>query len=383
MASTHKTKVLILIDWYLPGFRAGGPIRSCANLIARLSDEFEFTVITTDTDYMEDTPYPGIKKDQWNILEHGTKVWYIPKAELSAAVVRKLIDSVSFDRVYLNGIFSKYFTLVPLRHLQKKDREKMILATRGMLAPSALKIKSIKKKAFLGLAKATGLFDGILFHVTNPDEKEDVIRNFGTRSRIIFAPNLAAKETMGVQLTRKKIMGSIDLVNVARISPEKNLLYALQVLHKVRSNVNFDIYGPVYDQAYWNECLSLINDMPGNIKVNYKGVIEPGKMHSMLSTYHFLFMPTRGENFGHIIIQSFAAGTPVLISDQTPWKELGIKKLGFDLPLDDQNNFILALEVSALLSQEEFDELAISSHLYALSMINNDSMVEQNRLLFR
>ena len=46
----EKKKILVFIDWYLPGFRAGGPIRSCANLISHLSDEFDFNIVTTDTD---------------------------------------------------------------------------------------------------------------------------------------------------------------------------------------------------------------------------------------------------------------------------------------------------------------------------------------------
>ena len=43
-----KPKILILTDWYLPGTNAGGPVRSIANMIAHLKNEFLFKIITRD-----------------------------------------------------------------------------------------------------------------------------------------------------------------------------------------------------------------------------------------------------------------------------------------------------------------------------------------------
>ncbi len=57
-----KKKILVFIDWYIPGFKAGGPIRSCANIVQHLSSDFEFYFITSDTDYCEDKPYENIKQ---------------------------------------------------------------------------------------------------------------------------------------------------------------------------------------------------------------------------------------------------------------------------------------------------------------------------------
>ena len=114
-----KIRILIFIDWYLPGFRAGGPIQSCANLIAQLKGEFDFSVVTRNVDYMSDTPYAHIKNDQWNILSDGTRVYYFSDEKLSKTNIYSLLRNEEYDRIYLNGIFSKYFTLVPLRYFRK------------------------------------------------------------------------------------------------------------------------------------------------------------------------------------------------------------------------------------------------------------------------
>jgi glycosyltransferase involved in cell wall biosynthesis len=42
-------------------------------------------------------------------------------------------------------------------------------------------------------------------------------------------------------------------------------------------------------------------------------------------------MPTLNENFGHSILESFCAGCPVIISDQTPWNGLQAIKVGVNV----------------------------------------------------
>ena len=44
-------------------------------------------------------------------------------------------------------------------------------------------------------------------------------------------------------------------------------------------------------------------------------------------------MPSLTENFSYTVLESFQAGIPVLISDQTPWRGLEAKGIGWDLPL--------------------------------------------------
>ena len=45
-------------------------------------------------------------------------------------------------------------------------------------------------------------------------------------------------------------------------------------------------------------------------------------------------MPTTHENFGHAVVEAWAHGRPVLLSDQTPWRGLAELDLGWDLQLD-------------------------------------------------
>ncbi|MBL7883088.1 MAG: glycosyltransferase family 4 protein [Bacteroidia bacterium] len=377
----QKKKVLIFIDWYLPGYKAGGPIQSVANLVQHFKDEFDFSIITRDTDYCETTPYTSVKSDQWNQI-NGVNIFYISQKNLSHKTIKGIIRKTEFDTVYLNGIYSLYFTLLPLVFLRKKHNKRVVIAARGMLAESALGVKKTKKAFFLRAVKVLNLFDKVIFHATNEIEKKDIRKSLGEKYEVRTAANLPQKTTVLEFPKREKGKNVLRLVNIARIAPEKNLLYALQVLKSVTQNVEFDFYGPVYNQEYWNQCKSAMDALPQNVRVIYKGSVESDKVLDVLSAYHFLFMPTQGENFGHIILQSLMTGCPVIISDQTPWKNLKEKKIGWDLPLDNRGDFAEKIDELVRMTQDDYNKLSRSAFDYANTYVNNTEIIEQNRHLF-
>ncbi len=376
-----KKKVLIFIDWYLPGYKAGGPIQSVANLVAHLKDECDFLIITRDTDYCESEPYPNVKCDAWNVVD-GTKVYYFSQNALTRSNISKLIRKTEFDVVYLNGIFSLYFTLFPLYFLRKKKDTTVVIAARGMFAQSALKVKKLKKQFFLFAVKILGLFNKVVFHATTENEKKDIRIALGDKVQIKTAGNLPQKNKIEQKIKKIKQEGVVKLVNVARIAPEKNLLYALQVLKNAKEDVVFDFYGPIYNNDYWEECKTAINALPQNVKANYKGSLQTEKVLVELGNYHFMFMPTRGENFGHIILQSLSVGCPVIISDQTPWKQLEEKKVGWDISLNEELHFSQTIDLCAKMNQNRYNELSQAAFEFAKKYIDNPEILEQNKHLF-
>ena len=60
MKLSAKKTILILCDWFLPGYLAGGPIQSIATLTKQLGDAIDFKIITTDRDFKSKKPYENI-----------------------------------------------------------------------------------------------------------------------------------------------------------------------------------------------------------------------------------------------------------------------------------------------------------------------------------
>lgn len=376
-----KRKVLIFIDWYLPGYKAGGPVQSVANLTAHLKNEFDFLVVTRDTDYTETQKLSGIKSNQWNNLNEYTKVFYFSEDQLNYPNIKKLIRETEFDVAYINGVYSLKFSILPLLAL-KNSKKRIVVAARGMLAESAINVKRKKKKFFINAAKLLGLYKNVFFHATNQTEAYDIIREINADD-ILVAPNLPKLiDIDAIGIHKEKASGVLKLFSVARISPEKNTKYALEVLTNCKGNIEFDLYGPVYNEEYWKECQQLINSMPPNIRVQHKGSLDSAQLISTIKNYHLLFMPTRGENFGHIILESFIAACPVIISDQTPWRNLQQKNIGFDISLLHPELFAETIDKLVNLSNEYYQEMAVAAQDYARQYLNNKENIELNKKLF-
>lgn len=375
-----KKKILVFIDWFLPGYKAGGPIQSCANLIEHLKDEYDFSVVTRNTDYIEIKPYLTVKSDEWNVFE-GYRVYYFSQARLHRWNIKRILNEETYDAVYLNGIYSLYFSLLPLYYLKFKRKKKVIIAARGMLAQSAIEVKKNKKQLFLRTAKIIRWFNRVTFHATNEEESLGIKLIFGKKINVKVAPNLT-KKAPGELKQRTKIKGELKLVSIARISPEKNLKYALEALSKMSGKIDFDIYGPIYAERYWEDCKAVIKDMHQNVTVRYMESIPSSEVEEVLGNYHFLLMPTQGENFGHVIFESLATGCPVIISDQTPWKNLEKKRIGWDVSLNDEKKMLEVIHHCLSMDEEEYNFLSKAAFAFAKANKNNAEAIEANRQLF-
>lgn len=377
-----KKKVLVFIDWFLPGDKAGGPVRSCANLLDHLGNDFEFSVVTRNTDYTETKPYESVQGDAWNTYD-GKRIYYISSGELNKETIRRILQEEKPTHIYLNGIWSQPFTAWPLKEAKKsKGKTKVIVAARGMLAPSALAIKATKKKIFLRLAKWRSDFSDVIFHATNEKEAAEIRKSIGDKTKIIVAGNLPRKSG-NVPAHALKIKNKLRIVSVARIAPEKNTLFALEVLSKVGVEVEADFFGAIYDEEYWQQCKAVLDKLPSNIHVKFHGPLPSENISKTLVGYDLLFMPTRGENFGHIILESMQAGTPVLISDQTPWKNLANENAGWDLPLKSVDGFVKTIEQIAGMSDIDFKKYSESSLSLATKYSSDEKLLGDNRKIFQ
>jgi glycosyltransferase involved in cell wall biosynthesis len=381
---SQKKKILILIDWYLPGTKAGGPVRSIHALVMHLRSEFDFYILTTDTDLGENKPYNGIQPGTW-IEKDGYHVKYLPAKEINKKMLEEEIVKPEYHRIYINSLYSKWFSIVALQIARKnKIVHKVILAPRGMLGKGAMAIKSIKKRAFLRIAKTLGWFNKVVWHATGEHEKNDILTRIGKNAAITLAPNLSWMRVID-SVIKKKEPGKLRLFYLSRIARVKNLHIALTALKEIPegNEIVYHIYGPMEDKIYWEECQRIILSLPSHISVSYQGTIDHEKIAEVLYDYHALFLPTSNENFGHAIIESLACGCPVLISDQTPWRDLALKKAGADVALDKKDLFKNYILDWTACNDVAWNKWCEGSLLMAKQFLQNESAIDQYKELFK
>lgn len=360
-----KPRVLIFVDYYLPGFKAGGPIASVSRMVKQLFEEFDLWIFTRDRDLGDASAYDGIHSNQWQSL-NDSKVYYGSAESLTARHIEQLVREVDPDVIYLNSYFSVLSRRVfQLRKLGRIRRAKIALAPRGEFSEGALALKRYKKRAYLSLDHSLGLSKGIVWHVSTEHEARDVIRFMGLHAKtIVEAPDLLDLHNSQAPAYIDKSAGSARFCWISRISPKKNLAWSIEILKELKGKVEFSIFGPIEDLSYWQGCQAAIEAMPGNIHVHYEGAIPPDAVCARLSESHFFLFPTLGENFGHVIPEALAAGCPVLLSDQTPWLDLERHHAGWVTSLHDRERWIQLLQLCIDMDDDEFQQMRNSTGQY-------------------
>jgi glycosyltransferase involved in cell wall biosynthesis len=380
-----KPLVLIVSPYYHPGRDAGGPVKSLKNLSRLLlGEDRAVRVITKDRDVGAAIPFTGVARDGWNPTEYG-RVYYSASFKSTALALRQECrgGAAHGPILYLNSFFSFRFSILPvvMARLGAIAPRRIVNAPRGEFASGALAHKPWRKRVYLAIARAFGLYRGVTWHATNEEEAGAVRRLFGASARVRVATNLSAGPEAAAG-ARAKTAGEIAIAFVARVVPIKNLRFALEALRDVKAAVRFDIFGPREDAAYCRECEQVIASLPPHVVVNWMGPVDNDRVGEVLAERDLLLLPTLGENFGHAIVEAMQSGCAPLISDQTPWRGLEAAGAGWDLPLGDARRFTAAIEAAAALGPADAELLRRNARAYVRSHPLLMGAVEATRPLF-
>ena len=370
--------VCVFTGYYLPGYKGGGPIKTIKNLIDQLSNELSFKLITSDRDLGENFSYSSVKCGSWNSVGNA-EVFYVQPGYAGYRQISQIIGKQDYDIVYLNSFFSARFSFIPLL-MAKAFKKKVILGSRGEFSEGALSIKAQKKRIFIKLYKSLRLHHRTVFQASSDYEAEDIRKALGSNVDIFIAEDIGAQEFIEALPIRN--VGSLNMVFVSRISPMKNLLTAIEILKTVKHSITYDIYGPIEDNKYWAECEAMIDTLPTNIHVEYKGELYPNEVVSTLSKYDAFFMPTKGENYGHVIAEALCAGLPILIADTTPWRNLQELGIGWDLPLNNPKVFSDTIDQLATLSVNDHHQMRKHVLQWAKNKFSQRGAIDANIAMF-
>ena len=379
-----KKRILVFSGYYIPGYKGGGPIRSLENIFNQLSEDIDFYLVTLNRDLGDKKPYKGINTNTWTTVGK-VSVFYIDGSYLKRSAFNEILEKVQPDTIYLNSLFSFYFSIyiLWLLSISRFNRIRLLLAPRGELSPGALKERKIKKFFFILLTKHLKIYKNLQWHASSDLEFSDIKKQYDKYRRIYIASNLVNDTKMKsydvVNLSKNK--GEIRIIFLSRITKKKNLYFAIESLSNLKGNVIFDVYGPHEDQAYIEKCKKLVLNLPSNIRVSFKEEVMRDKIFQLFVKYDVFYFPTKGENFGQVIWESLSCGCPVLISDQTPWNNIESHHVGWVRSLSMMENFSKVLQGIIDNNLEyHFDRQNIYN--YALQVANTSKSIMANKQMF-
>ena len=374
MSSNNSTRrLLILTNWYKPGFRAGGIITTMTNFVGVLRNDFEIFVVTGDRDHKDNNAYQSVRMNEW-IRTDGSTTYYAGPGHLTFRKLKSLMLGVRPDIILLNGVFPYRFTILPLLVLKfGVIRSRVFLLPHGMLMASALQFKSQKKRLFLWIFRVCHFHKDVIFLCSTVAEEESVKAIFGAKVQTVSLPHFTMVPTSSPRKILK-MPGMVRLIFIGRIHPIKNLATLLTSLVGLSDEVFLTIVGQVEDEDYLRLCMKIVEELSPNITVQFVSEVAPQELHSLIGEHHFLALPTTGENFGYAIFECLCLGRPVIISDQTPWRNLKECKVGWDVSLNDIELYRIALTEAISQTQVEYSEWQVAANNYAHDFVSNSNL---------
>ena len=338
----------------MPGYQAGGPIRSIFNLVNLLKDDYDITIVTSNRDLNSRTNYVGMNKNISYSRINGSKVLYLSTFNY-IDLIKIILEN--FDVVHLNSIFSFKFTLVPLMIKKISNiKSRYLISPRGMFHSEALSKKSNKKKAYLKLTKFLFNQKNLFFQASNEYERNQIKLALKFKPKIFTLENpvmLPVEKIKSIKIENE----TIKLLYISRICEHKNLLLLIISLkifcEKTKHKIDLNIYGFIEEKEYWSRCKTEMKNLPFSLNIAYKGAINSLNKIDIFNKHHFLFLLVKSENFGHIVYECISAGRPVFISDNTPWSALKKIEGGIVTNLN-KNNILNSLERIIHLSNADY-----------------------------
>ena len=311
-------KILLSADWFYPA-QMGGP----ANVIywqakALTRAGHEVTVVATSQDLPLSVPL-----DRWKMLDCGRVIYtknlhfYIPVSHIWQgwrAIQRA-------DVVHVNSLFypSSVVFVLRARWLGKR----VIWSPHGELNPNALVYSSLCKKLTLWLFRQ--ISGRVTFHATCPAEAEHIRQHFG--------PDVAVGEIVN----RMELPPVIErtarpyLLFIGRLHPIKaidRLLDALSASDLFRQSLyTLTIAGPD-SSGYGKTLVERARVLGLTDKVDFIGAVQGARKEQLYADALVTVLPSHSENFGNVVMESLAQGTPVITSTGTPWQRLETEGAG-------------------------------------------------------
>ena len=379
--AAEQLRVVVTAGTFLPATKGGGHIRSIAALAHHLGHKLDLFIICRDRDAGDRTPFAGVPTCQWTDLGNA-HVMYIPPSGFTLRFYRRILEEINPEVLYLNTPFSIRESILPaLAACLRFHAIPIVMAPRGGLDPGALSIKRAKKLAFLRILRLSRLPRRMTWQASTELEAAHIVDRLGN-VKVLIASNLPmAASTVDVGAIGK-VPGQLRVLFLSRISVKKNLPYLLDRVASLRGHIELTIAGPIEERSLWDECQRRIASLPANVRVMYAGALGHEEIPAVLAAHHVFALPTLGENFGHAIVEALSAGCPVIISDQTPWRQIDDLGAGWTIPLDDEDAWESALQACCDMDDVQLKRMRERATSAIDQLLDLDGMKEANLTLF-
>lgn len=346
-------KIIQISASYKPAAIYGGPTMSVSKLSEELyKSRIDVTVLTTLANGKAELDFPT---GEMTLIDN-VPVWFFKRitkdhSHFSPGLLKHLFKTIQTDQKSIIVHIHAWWNLVSVlaclfAHFKKIP---VVLSPRGTLSPYSFAHKKSVIKKWMHLLAGKKLLAKCHFHVTSEQEKQEILQLVQPKS-ITVIPNFVQLPS-DLKSQRKAKTGTLKLLFFSRIEPKKVLEILLEALNGIEINYQLTIAGSG-EPDYVGSLQKIVHKRSMQPFVNWIGFQHNNTKFEVLQTHDLLVLPSYNENFGNVVIESLAVGTPVLIS-----KNVGLADY------INTNNLGWVFDNNAENLKEKLQEISSNKHL--------------------
>ena len=327
-------RVLHVTPYFAPAFRYGGPPRSILGLCRALGEAgVDVEVFTTTANGAEPLPAApeGTEYD-------GVRVRYFPLAwperywrasGLGAALARALADA---DLVHVHGLWNMTGSTA-VTHALAAGRP-YVLSPRGMLQPAAMKRNRAMKFAAYWALERAHLHAAAFLHATSPVEAHQLARYGPPVVSIANGVTPLVLSAGALERVRDRAMIDADdevVLFLGRLHPIKRLdllAEAFAAIHRARPRARLVIAGP--DEGGYRRRIEPLFAPVASV-TRWLGAVDAETTAALFAASRTLVQCSDSESFGMSVAEALTAGLPVVVTNRSPWSQVGTLGFGYSV----------------------------------------------------
>jgi glycosyltransferase involved in cell wall biosynthesis len=281
---------------------------------------------------------------------------------------QKLLKDIQPDMVHINGCWNPLCAYT--QRWTGQLNYKTILTPHGMLEPWIIQRHHWTRKVpalYLYQKKAVQVADYI--HATSESEKQNLLQ-LKYNDKICVIPNGVEIENISIKSSWIKTK---TILYLSRIHPKKGIELFIDAIVQIKDIL--DGYKIVIagegDTRYIQSLKKRIQEQnTGNI-FDFVGGVYGEKKWELFHNADIFILPTYSENFGIVVAEALASGTPAIVTKGAPWQELNTHRCGWWID-NDIDTIAKTLKEAFALPEEEYRQMGVRGK----KLINENYSIE-------
>lgn len=321
MKIVHCIKTLDFVD--------GGPVRAIIDLSATLAERGHEVRILTLRD--PDAPTEWRESSTHNPRTIPLGPMHRKGTSLSPEQRGRVTEAIRWcDIAHVHGIWQPLTLRVS--SVARRMHKPYIISLRGMLDDWSMAQRTLKKRLYLAMGGSAMLNNADAIHCTADGEKAQSSKWF-PRTEGVVIPNLLDlapfQSLPGPDRARDRfpLFGSGEpvLLFLSRIHYKKGIEHVIDAVARLRDEnaPHRLLIAGDGDKEYTRSLRNQVERLSLGDRVAFLGLVTGEDKVSLYEAADLFVLPTSQENFGFVLYESLASGTPILTTKGVDtWPEL-------------------------------------------------------------